>query len=180
MTIEPIETKYKGCRFRSRLEARWAVFFDAANIKWQYEPQGYVVKGRKYLPDFFLQELECYFEVKGTYDYDEALLQAFSESMQRPVILAVGDIPDPATVEDSARYKGHKVFLPVVDDEDDSNVVWGYEDMFLGCHACGRVRLINQSYATQKDLCCQGARIAPLAYAFESARSARFEYGESG
>lgn len=28
-TIKPIETRYKGCRFRSRPEARWAVFFDA-------------------------------------------------------------------------------------------------------------------------------------------------------
>ena len=28
-SIKPIETNYKGYRFRSRLEARWAVFFDA-------------------------------------------------------------------------------------------------------------------------------------------------------
>src|SRR5262245_46962536 len=39
--LEPIETRYKGYRFRSRLEARWAVFFDAQGIKWEYEPQGY-------------------------------------------------------------------------------------------------------------------------------------------
>jgi hypothetical protein len=29
MTIQAIETVYRGHRFRSRLEARWAVFFDA-------------------------------------------------------------------------------------------------------------------------------------------------------
>ena len=28
-----IETLYKGYRFRSRLEARWAVFFDASKIE---------------------------------------------------------------------------------------------------------------------------------------------------
>ena len=28
-SIQVIETAYKGYRFRSRLEARWAVFFDA-------------------------------------------------------------------------------------------------------------------------------------------------------
>jgi hypothetical protein len=28
--LRPIETRYRGFRFRSRLEARWAVFFDAA------------------------------------------------------------------------------------------------------------------------------------------------------
>lgn len=28
MTIKAIDTIYKGYKFRSRLEARWAVFFD--------------------------------------------------------------------------------------------------------------------------------------------------------
>jgi hypothetical protein len=36
-----IETRYRGYRFRSRSEARWAVFFDAAGIAWQYEPEGF-------------------------------------------------------------------------------------------------------------------------------------------
>ncbi len=39
--MRPIETKYKGCRFRSRLEARWAVFFDTLGLKWWYEPEGF-------------------------------------------------------------------------------------------------------------------------------------------
>lgn len=38
-----IPTMYKGIQFRSRLEARWAVFFDTLGIEWEYEPQGYVV-----------------------------------------------------------------------------------------------------------------------------------------
>ena len=42
--MRPIETKYKGCRFRSRLEARWAVFFDALGIKWWYEPEGFMMR----------------------------------------------------------------------------------------------------------------------------------------
>ncbi len=36
--IQAIETRYKGYRFRSRLEARWAVFFDHLKIEWEYEP----------------------------------------------------------------------------------------------------------------------------------------------
>ena len=39
--MKPIETIYNGYRFRSRLEARWAVFFDACRIKYQYEPEGF-------------------------------------------------------------------------------------------------------------------------------------------
>ncbi len=51
-TISAIETKYKGYRFRSRLEARWAMFFDAAGVAWTYEPEPLLVAGEAYLPDF--------------------------------------------------------------------------------------------------------------------------------
>ena len=39
--IKPIETVYNGYRFRSRLEARWAVFFDQLGIKNEYEKEGF-------------------------------------------------------------------------------------------------------------------------------------------
>lgn len=67
-TIRAIETSYAGCRFRSRLEARWAVFFDALNIRWEYEPQGFYVGlvGRAYLPDFYLVDHNLWVEVKGS------------------------------------------------------------------------------------------------------------------
>lgn len=53
--MKAIETVYKGYRFRSRLEARWAVFFDALDIKYEYEPQGFDLgECGRYLPDFWL------------------------------------------------------------------------------------------------------------------------------
>jgi hypothetical protein len=53
--IKAIETRYNGYRFRSRTEARWAVFFDTIGFKWQYEEEGYELEnGRRYLPDFKL------------------------------------------------------------------------------------------------------------------------------
>lgn len=74
--IKPIETYYNGYRFRSRLEARWAVFFDAAGIKYQYEPEGYRYTDFDdneyfYLPDFYLPDAKVYVEVKGS---DKALM----------------------------------------------------------------------------------------------------------
>ena len=58
MSITAIETRYKGYRFRSRLEARWAVFFDALNLRWEYEKEGYELPdGGRYLPDFWLPDL---------------------------------------------------------------------------------------------------------------------------
>lgn len=66
MEIKAIETVYNGYRFRSRLEARWAVFFDSAGIKYEYEPEGFQTPdGTMYLPDFYLPELDTYCEVKG-------------------------------------------------------------------------------------------------------------------
>ena len=51
--IKAVETVYNGYRFRSRLEARWAVFFDALGVKYEYEPQGFELpSGKLYLPDF--------------------------------------------------------------------------------------------------------------------------------
>lgn len=81
--IKPIETYYQSYRFRSRLEARWAVFFDALGIKWEYELEGYEKRCCenpdhfdkeepcncpviRYLPDFYLPQTETWVEVKGS------------------------------------------------------------------------------------------------------------------
>jgi hypothetical protein len=37
--IAAIETTYRGMTFRSRLEARWAVFFSTLGLQYQYEPE---------------------------------------------------------------------------------------------------------------------------------------------
>ena len=64
--IKAIETEYNGYRFRSRLEARWAVFFDALGIEYEYEKEGYDLGELGwYLPDFWLPKLEMFIEVKG-------------------------------------------------------------------------------------------------------------------
>lgn len=68
MTIQAIETKYKGYRFRSRLEARWAVFFDALGIEWEYEKEGFTNGEEYYLPDFYLPQHKVWVEVKGDKD----------------------------------------------------------------------------------------------------------------
>lgn len=53
--VKAIETVYNGYRFRSRLEARWAVFFDMLEVKYVYEKEGYDLgKLGWYLPDFWM------------------------------------------------------------------------------------------------------------------------------
>jgi len=49
-SIKSHETYYKGVLFRSRLEARWAAFFDIIGFKWEYEP----IDLEGWTPDFRL------------------------------------------------------------------------------------------------------------------------------
>lgn len=63
--VKVLETVYQGTRFRSRTEARWAVFFDALGLRWLYEPEGYDLgDGIWYLPDFLVPDLGLLIEVK--------------------------------------------------------------------------------------------------------------------
>jgi hypothetical protein len=101
--IKAIETWYAGCRFRSRLEARWAVFFDQAGIEWQYEPQGYEIgppdDRRRYLPDFWLPTPGIWVEVKGklTLADQRTLFHAAVPGSGLPNVeyglLLLGDVP---------------------------------------------------------------------------------------
>ena len=93
MDIKPIETFYNGYRFRSRLEARWAVFFDAIGIKYLYEPEGYRLSdGTCYLPDFYLPEMNSFFEVKGELKLtDERKIKQFISETKQPVTIGFDD-----------------------------------------------------------------------------------------
>ncbi len=64
-------TIYKGIQFRSRLEARWAKFFDEFGMSWQYEPYVFQIDlgdncYEQYTPDFLIAGQEFhYVEVRG-------------------------------------------------------------------------------------------------------------------
>lgn len=64
MSAKAIETNYKGYKFRSRLEARWAVYLEEIGLKWEYEREGYDLDGIWYLPDFWLPQVNMWAEVK--------------------------------------------------------------------------------------------------------------------
>ena len=62
--IKAIVTRYKTFRFRSRLEARWAVFFDVLGIEWRYESRSVDLGWCLYIPDFWLPQYRMFAEVK--------------------------------------------------------------------------------------------------------------------
>ena len=91
--IKAIETQYKGYRFRSRLEARWAVFFDALGLSWEYEPEGFDLGEHGwYLPDFYVRGLDAYVEVKGKCPTHEERQRCYklSAGTKTPVFLVYG------------------------------------------------------------------------------------------
>ena len=97
MSIKPIETFYSGYRFRSRLEARWAVFFDHAGIEYEYEPEGFELEdGTRYLPDFYFPQYDWYAEVKAPRDGAKEDIKRASRFIGNTikVLILLGNIPD--------------------------------------------------------------------------------------
>lgn len=100
--IKAIETFYNGYRFRSRLEARWAVFFDSAGIVYEYEPEGFKLSdGTYYLPDFYLPWFKCYVEIKraemteeGRREAERRCRQLFEDAQDKITMLCIGDPVD--------------------------------------------------------------------------------------
>jgi hypothetical protein len=67
-----IATTYNGVSFRSRLEARWAMFFDLVNADWRYEYEGYQLPSGWYVPDFWLPQIKTWVEIKPPFNVEYA------------------------------------------------------------------------------------------------------------
>lgn len=91
--IKAIDTSYRGYLFRSRLEARHAVYFDELNVEWLYENEGYELgNGERYLPDFYFPEYNMFAEVKPVpFTYKEhSRCKRLAVKTQKIVIELVG------------------------------------------------------------------------------------------
>lgn len=182
--IKAIETQYAGCRFRSRAEARWAVFFDRLGVEWRYEVEGYEISGDRYLPDFYLPSLRkpTWFEVKGkTASWDSPEIEKASQlaaGLGERVIIAAGDIPE--RINGTSRGSG---WMVCIEPESGDIDYW-----WCVCAHCGEVGIEYMGRAARIGCGCYGPD-EDKAYneddqrilnAFAAARSARFEFGESG
>ena len=182
--MKPIETEYKGYRFRSRLEARWAIFFDACGVDWEYEPEGYDLgDGLYYLPDFLLHGVDgrdggdLYVEVKGQMtDLDAVKINRFAELGNK--VLVVGKIPEGDSADEFSEDISDRAYSH-------GKEGWPYEfnfetidgDHFAahpGINKDGRFELFGDDGSY---LCDQDDRATEKAYRL--ARQARFEYGQT-
>lgn len=196
--FKPIETIYNGYRFRSRLEARWAVFFDALGIEYEYEPEGFELSFSDderimYLPDFYLPESGLYAEVKGVktrgqIPKEDAEKMSWMIDFDGPCangIVMLGNIPDPHSHMDWAIWR-----------HDRKGIVWGYEmndiptggwDTFM---QVGELESAPYYFSDTDDLMLTSSfgpdrypyekeEVTEITKALTKARQARFEHGET-
>jgi hypothetical protein len=84
--MKSLPTTYNGSTFRSRAEARWAVFFTNMGWEWTYENQGYELEdGDFYLPDFeiTLPNADKYFAEVKPNDFDKFDNGEYMDKLQR-------------------------------------------------------------------------------------------------
>lgn len=188
----PLETYYAGHLFRSRQEAKWAVFFRAMGLQWEYERQGFSVgtPPKPYLPDFYLPELGLWVEVKpakadvadprGVRLWEDFAAEVGTDWDRDKTAMFLGPVPDPAQVDELGPPRPRDWY--------DAGIVilgdWRYA--WCACPAgehfdvayearggrilCGCPRITDDRYRT-------GDHPRILA-AYRAARAARFEHGQ--
>lgn len=197
-SIRPIQTRYNEHLFRSRLEARWAVFMDALGVRWLYEPEGLVFDGELYLPDFVLPDLGYVLEIKPAIN--------LSDWPEHPLF-------KPARAGETVNFPGFgelKFILiqgsPGVPDNSNDRVPYqgfvGYDDWYVWCECpfCGALGIqysgrsarnehrgdCRVAFAREHQECDFGfhpdkvySYDSPrLTSAYRRASEARFEHGE--
>jgi hypothetical protein len=143
-----IETFYNGYRFRSRLEARWAVFYDTLRIPYRYEMQGFVLPGGvPYLPDFWLPEQDCWIEIKGQEPtgVERQKAEALCRETKKNVYVFYGDCwyPDdlwpPEWAEPDGPAEQWDWFVYIEDGAVQGDVTWDNFHCWCECPTCGRL-----------------------------------------
>lgn len=171
--MKSIQTKYNGYRFRSRTEARWAIYFEEILEIYEYEKEGFILgSGKTYLPDFYLPMLMLWVEIKGIQpcEGEIALCRELSRESRKHVMMIHGQ-PDP---EDAQFY----YFTPEGLDFGPHKINWLYsitrypeEPSAL----CEWIADVLTNFIGPGDVNGDGN-----SHAYNAAKSARFEYGECG
>jgi hypothetical protein len=192
--MKPIETVFDGHLFRSRGEARWAVFLKALGIDYKYELEGYDLSGTWYLPDFFIPTWQSWIEVKPESPSEQEVWKCreLARETQKTCLLLYGE-PWMRTVKSggyehgTARYQWEYRFtlFPGNDVNELDNCV------FAECPGCSSIGFFafyewkdHSEYAGsgRLDPSCCGREQDPiidaprLVKAYSTARQARFEH----
>lgn len=182
-SIRAIETEFDGYLFRSRLEARWAMFFKTLSIPYRYEPEGYEMDGVRYLPDFWMPTLDSWVEIKGESptDQEDKKARLLADGTSKKVYVFWGDIGLPS---DEEMPESAWCYFPDTGDGGG----WDCSYYWCECHQCGALGI--EFNGRSDRLKCKRAGCAysghgdkgynydspRLIRAYRAARQARFEF----
>lgn len=170
------------------------MFFDSLGVKWDYEPEGYDLgEAGRYLPDFFLPALDVWVEIKGKYpDADEIKkAKALAAQSEQEVHIFFGGMAEPTgqKVDGKTEVSGGTRALAV----GLKSNRWPklpqkpMTSIWCQCTTCKAVGIIGIRLdgSPHRSICeCVGPSLSPmgerLLTAYAAARSARFEFGQSG
>ena len=183
-----IETVYDGYRFRSRLEARWATFFNYLHIPYQYEKEGFEWSNiGRYLPDFFLSTIgsrgpgSVWVEVKPpeyvVTPYDNQRYESLVVETKHTLLLARG-LP-PVGLDHADRLCDEYPYV-----SDNNMCGWDSPMVFIRCYTCQAMRFeFSEGSYMRCDMCSDKRGLRPcrmddehpeLLAAIEAAKQARF------
>lgn len=138
-TIKAIPTKYKGVTFRSKMESLFAKWCDEYKQKWLYEPEGFVLNGECYLPDFYLPNSKMIVEIKPAF-FDK-------ETRKMDIILHSEDFNKftLAVIEMTSNLSLLKYTSTNYLDPFGEKRVWEREILWFGfCNKCGAFGVCGQ------------------------------------
>ena len=199
--MQAIQTEYNGYKFRSRLEARWAVFFDKLGVIYEYEPEGFDLgEAGWYLPDFYLPQSDIWLEIKpATYSEQgfiewpdgETLVKATAFAVKHNIYVIMGTPDDPWVNMGECKYEGFPVYGPhgdVPGGACDSN------HFFCRCPECKKLGIKFEARSERIPCDCKNKESwqhgkegrswglindTKLRLAYKAAKQARFEHGET-
>jgi hypothetical protein len=151
LPIQPRLMLRNGLLFRSRLEARWAAFFDLLGWPWEYEP--FDLNG--YTPDFLLK-FKVPPLVEVTPEVQLQNLQFYQHQIEtsgwNKEYLIVG----------AALFAGSAMVgvpcLGLLGEKTSSDSWWADQGLLFRCKLCGQISLMHGygSYSCRRNLCHDG------------------------
>lgn len=202
--MKAIETRAYGCRFRSRLEARWAVCFTALGLSWEYEPEGFRIGDLLYLPDFRVytpQGKPIWYEIKPSNVCQDQKFDYFLKSLKASIPDDVYETPRASLLNGDpySYFMNHNPIsvCPRCGCFGEYDYFWNNGNFEIMCYSCDGETASGGGNPTEYDGFL-GCHYRPnkgwietdyywinyittdkLLPAMEKARSVRFEHGES-
>lgn len=207
--MKAIETSYDGYLFRSRLEARWAVFFNKLGIKYEYEKEGYFLgNGVKYLPDFWLPEILLRDGiVDKKFDIGYALQETYGWKKMLKIVGGIDGIVGEIK-EGPGLWLEVKGIRPTYDESMCCFLLgiltkrpvlltvglpkyeifqeyppWETNMFFYKCYGCGNIKVVSTENTFFHCSKCNekfDSQHSDIYHAIKMSKHARFEYGKSG